>query len=88
MCLYLKTGQGVCLPVKYINNQMRHLLSFINIYVDFHHLLYSSFYYYRKKQCLLRKCDAHHHDFTESDNGPSPAEAGGTGRAVPVDDFM
>lgn len=42
MCLYLKTGQGVCLPVKYINNQMRHLLSFINIYVDFHHLLYSS----------------------------------------------
>lgn len=42
MCLYLKTGQGVCLPVKYINSQMRHLLSFINIYVDFHHLLYSS----------------------------------------------
>ena len=43
--LYLKTGQGVCLLVKYINNQMRHLLSFINIYVDFCHLLYSSFYY-------------------------------------------
>jgi hypothetical protein len=43
--LYLKTGQGVCLLVKYINNQTRHLLSFINIYVDFCHLLYSSFYY-------------------------------------------